>query len=110
MNTKRIGGNGIWLLVTGILASTGYAQLPSPDSTLRLMCKVADWQLLSWAGKTESADEKSDWVNAAAYTGIMALSEIAPSDKYIDAMAKIGESLSWETGRRKRMADDYCIG
>ncbi|HLY70641.1 MAG TPA: hypothetical protein VKR53_12990, partial [Puia sp.] len=53
------------------------AQLPEPDSTLRLMEKVADWQLSYWENTGLSRDEKAGWVQAAAYTGFMALNELA---------------------------------
>jgi hypothetical protein len=81
------------------------AQLSTPDSTLRLMEKVADWQLSYWENTGLTRDEKEGWVQAAAYTGFMALNEMANNDKYIKAMYAIGESLNWETGKRKLMAD-----
>jgi rhamnogalacturonyl hydrolase YesR len=85
------------------------AQLLAPDSTFRLMEKVAGWQLSYWENTGLPQDEKAGWVQAAAYTGLMALNEIANNDKYIKTMYTIGESLNWETGKRKLMADDYCI-
>src|SRR5580700_2971370 len=81
----------------------------SPDSILRVMKKVADWQLNSWQ-REGMRYKKSNWVYGAAYTGFMALAELANDDRYLKAMHRIGESLEWNTGSERFMADDYCVG
>lgn len=82
--------------------------LPSPDSTIRVMRRVADWQLNQWkAGKMKYP--AWDWVNGAAYTGIYAMGEVSKDTAYFHALREIGNSLQWNTGPRRRMADDYCI-
>ena len=81
----------------------------SADSTLQIMKKVADWQLNTWE-KEGMRHAKYDWTNGAAYAGFMVLNEIANDSKYSKAMYNIGEATGWNTGPRRAMADDYCIG
>ncbi|MGN6193998.1 MAG: DUF4861 family protein [Ginsengibacter sp.] len=78
------------------------------NSTLKIMKKVADWQLHSWE-RNGMRWPKYDWTNGAAYAGFMALNEIANDPKYSKAMYNIGEDLNWNTGPRRTMADDYCV-
>jgi rhamnogalacturonyl hydrolase YesR len=86
------------------------AQSPvTADSTLKIMKKVADWQLRNWERKGMQWP-KSDWTNGAAYTGFMALNEIANDSKYIHKMYQIGEDLNWNTGPNRTHADQYCVG
>jgi unsaturated rhamnogalacturonyl hydrolase len=81
----------------------------SPDSVLRIMKKVADWQLHNWetSGMKYGPD---NWVYGAAYTGFMALNEVANDKEYTAAMFRIGSALGWNTGADRTMADDYCVG
>jgi unsaturated rhamnogalacturonyl hydrolase len=79
------------------------------DSTLKMMEKVADWQLDIWERKGMQWP-KSDWTNAAAYTGFMALNKIANDPKYINKMYQIGDDLDWKTGPNRTHADQYCVG
>lgn len=78
-------------------------------STLKIMKKVADWQLKSWEEKGMQWP-KSDWTNGAAYTGFMALNGIANDSKYINKMYRFGEDLNWNTGPNRTHADQYCVG
>jgi len=79
------------------------------DPTLTLMKKVADWQLDHWA-KQGMRWPVYDWVNAVSYTGIMALAQVSGDSVYYRALHAIGESMDWNTGPKRTMADDYCIG
>jgi rhamnogalacturonyl hydrolase YesR len=79
------------------------------DSILQIMKKVADWQLNTWQ-KEGMRWAKYDWTNGAAYAGFMALNEIANDQEYSKAMYQIGQDLNWNTGPRRTMADDYCVG
>ena len=79
-----------------------------PDSTLAVMKKVADWQLRTWE-KEGMRWPKWDWTNGAAYTGFIALNEIANDPKYNKAMYHIGEAINWNTGPRRTFGDDYCV-
>jgi len=82
--------------------------IPPSDSVVRLMKKVAAWQLENW--KTEGMRApKWDWTNAAAYTGFMALDKVSSDSNWRKAMYGIAESINWLTGPRKMMADDYCV-
>ncbi|MBC8034716.1 MAG: glycoside hydrolase family 88 protein [Chitinophagaceae bacterium] len=80
-----------------------------PKSIRKVMERVADWQLNSWK-TTPPKYAMTDWVAAAGYTGILALSDISKSKKYVKSLVKIGEKLDWNTGPRRFFADDYCIG
>jgi unsaturated rhamnogalacturonyl hydrolase len=75
---------------------------------LRTMEHVADWQLNNW--QTKTIHPKYDWTNAAGYTGFVALGKISKNDAYIKYLVSVGNDLNWQTGPRRYMADDYCIG
>ncbi len=76
---------------------------------LEIMEKVADWQLNHW--ETNGFNHpKWDWTNAAGYTGLLALGNLSKNKTYINTLISIGDSLNWETGPHRLMADDYCIG
>lgn len=79
-----------------------------PDSILKIMKQVGDWQLHSWQ-RNGMRWAKYDWTNGAAYAGFMALNKVANSPTYIRSMYQIGEDVDWNTGPRRAMADDYCI-
>jgi len=79
-----------------------------PDSTLKIMEKVADWQLRTWE-REGMHWPKWDWTNGAAYAGFLALNEIANDSKYSKAMYDIGEAIDWNTGPRRTFGDDYCV-
>ena len=97
----------VLLTLSWIPASPQEALLP--DSILKTMRRVADWQLHTWA-KDGMQWERNDWTNAAVYTGFMALNSIANDARYSNAMYSIGEAISWNTGPSRTMADDYCVG
>ncbi|SRR5579871_333456 len=99
----------ILLHFLSVIIFYSFSNAQTPDSVLRIMKKVADWQLSSWQ-KDGMKYKKSNWVYAAAYTGFMALNEVANDDRYIKAMYEVGESLGWNTGEERFMADDYCVG
>lgn len=82
---------------------------PSPDSTLHLMRRVADWQLDHW--NTHGVRyPRYDWVNAVCYTGLFALAQSSGDPVYYQDLRAVGDTLGWNTGPRRRMADDYCVG
>jgi unsaturated rhamnogalacturonyl hydrolase len=78
------------------------------DATLKIMERVADWQLNAWNSKGFKF-RKSDWTNATCYTGLFALGQISKNDTYLKTLIKIGDELNWNTGPDRFMADDYCI-
>ncbi|MEP6749529.1 MAG: glycoside hydrolase family 88 protein [Bacteroidota bacterium] len=80
-----------------------------PANVLVMMQKVADWQLVKWdTGGFKR--KKYDWTYAAAYAGIMELAAISKEKKYENFLVGIGDDLHWNTGARRFMADDYCVG
>jgi rhamnogalacturonyl hydrolase YesR len=80
----------------------------SPEAILATSMKVADWQLAQPTPPGKEREEKS-WTYGALYTGIMALSEIAGTPKYHDAMVARGKKLNWQPGGRIYHADDQCV-
>jgi len=100
------------LLIIIVLATIGShtyaATKPKPDSILKIMNKVADWQLSEWQ-QHRHGHNKWDWTMGACYTGYMALNQVGHNPKYANAMRSIGDSLKWNTGPRRAMADDYCV-
>jgi rhamnogalacturonyl hydrolase YesR len=92
-------------------AGTAAAQAPAatavdfqPAAVLGVMTRAADWQLAH-----PSAHAPYDWTQAAFYTGVMALAEIAPDPKYLAAMRAMGEANQWRPGLRPGHADDYAV-
>jgi unsaturated rhamnogalacturonyl hydrolase len=92
----------------GVTAAGRQAGGAAADSTLQLMKKVGDWQLNAWA-RNGMHYPPYDWVNAVGYTGLFALGQVSGDDKYYTALRAVGDSLDWNTGPRRGMADDYCI-
>lgn len=76
----------------------------APAAVLKVMERVADWQLTQ--PPKHAAD---DWTFGALYTGVMALSRISPNPKYHDAMIEMGKQQAWQPGRRVYHADDQCV-
>jgi rhamnogalacturonyl hydrolase YesR len=83
------------------------AQFPSKDSTLRAMKRVAAWQLDRW-DREGMKYPAWDWVNAVSYTGFFALGRLDTT--YWSALCHIGDTMKWQTGPSRTMADDYCVG
>jgi rhamnogalacturonyl hydrolase YesR len=80
-------------------------QTPTPQSILKVMQRVADWQLAN-----PSKHKTTDWTQGAGYAGFMALTRISGDAKYRDAMLAMAETNNWKLGSRKYMADDQCVG
>lgn len=98
------------LLIVFVQLSASHAQTKSTYSpVLRIMEKVANWQLNDW--KQHGMRYRGyDWTNGACYTGFMALGEIDHNPVYLETMYTIGDSLHWNTEPNRFTADDYCIG
>jgi len=77
-------------------------------ATLKIMERVADWQLNTWNTKGFKY-KKYDWTNATGYAGLFALSQISKKQDYSNMLINIGNELNWNTGPDRFMADDYCI-
>lgn len=95
-----------------LLAQTA-ATPPDPNRFSRLdpvairstMKQVADWQL----EQPMKRGKDDDWTYGALYTGMMALSQIADSTKYHDAMVEMGRRHGWKPASRVYHADDHCV-
>ena len=77
----------------------------APAAVLATMERVADWQLAH-----PSAHAPDEWTQAVGYAGINALSNLAPTHKYRDAMVAMGEKNGWRPGQRTYHADDHVVG
>jgi unsaturated rhamnogalacturonyl hydrolase len=78
-----------------------------PDSVLKMMDRVASWQLREW--QHGRRHPKWDWTMGACYTGYMALIQVSQNSVYLNEMQHIGDSLKWNTGPNRLKADDYCV-
>lgn len=108
MTTKKAA---LYLLIV-LFASKAFAQdtLFQQKNILKTMERVADWQLNTWKDKGFS-HQKYDWTNGACYAGLFDLGKINKKEsRYIDFLVGIGNDMDWNTGPRKGMADDYCVG
>ncbi|MDB5022961.1 MAG: glycoside hydrolase family 88 protein [Mucilaginibacter sp.] len=80
----------------------------TPDSVLKIMDRVASWQLRAWQmhGRKHPSWH---WTMGACYAGYVALYKVSHNAIYLDDMHSIGDSLKWNTGPNRNMADDYCV-
>ncbi len=110
MTNKVKGLLNLMTILVGIaiLTSVSFAQgAPiKKKEVLKIMERVADWQLQSMREKKPW--NLGNWEYAVGYTGIYELSKMSKS--YRDNLIEIGEKLNWKTGRDRFHADDYCIG
>jgi rhamnogalacturonyl hydrolase YesR len=106
------------LIITSIAILAGFTPAPAqraqadayrPKNMLNIMHRVADRQLHTW--KTDGfRHQKADWTNAVCYTGLYSVGTLKGGKKYLKTLVDIGNDLSWNTGRYRFYADDYCIG
>jgi len=68
------------------------------------MERVADWQLANPAKY-----QADGWVQAAGYTGMMALADVSASPRFHDAMMRMAAGNGWKPARRIYHADDHCV-
>ncbi len=88
------------------IGSTVTAQSEAkPRKVIQKMKQVAEWQM-----KTPLRHKLYDWTNGALYTGLMAYGRLTQDEKSLNWLRQIGDSISWKTGPRNFMADDYCVG
>ena len=98
---------GFLLCWISVIASAQPAQLRR-DSILKMMNKVAGWQITEFVhGHVKSSE--IGWENGALYTGIIALKKINNSDIYDKFLYGIGEQHDWNLGPNRFFADDYCV-
>jgi hypothetical protein len=75
-----------------------------PASVLRLMRKVAHWQL------EHPRHRPTDWHNCPWHAGLLALHQASGDARYREHLLRTGEALGWQLGPQPRLADDQCIG
>lgn len=88
----------------GVLFAASNAGAATPEETLAVMARVADWQLAN-----PSKHHPLDWTHGALYAGYMALDGLVADTRYRDAVIAVGKAAKWENGRRTYHADDYAV-
>lgn len=96
----------LFLLVSAALVAGGVGAAPNPAAVLDAMERAADWQLAN----PHPRWKPTDWHNAAFYAGVMALASISESDRFHQAMVRMGEANRWKLGPRAYHADDHAVG
>ena len=89
-------------------SSTALSSDITPSAILVATKKAADWQLVHPSPSLQRNGEKA-WTYGAFYAGVMALSRIADTPKYHDAMVDTGRKFNWEPAPRRYHADDHCV-
>lgn len=79
------------------------------DSVRLVMDKVALWQINEWKEGRIIKLPKTEWENAALYTGFVALKRVNNAPAYDKFLYEVGEECKWNTGKSRLFADDYCI-
>jgi unsaturated rhamnogalacturonyl hydrolase len=77
----------------------------APAAILQAMERVAGWQLAH-----PSTHTATDWTQGVGDAGFMALSNLAPTRTYRDAMVAMGRRNDWQPGPRAYHADDHVVG
>ncbi|HUA16742.1 MAG TPA: glycoside hydrolase family 88 protein [Verrucomicrobiae bacterium] len=72
---------------------------------LKVMRKVADWQLQEAEGKYNI-----QWTYAALYDGFLAASKATGDPRYRDRVLQVAEQNQWSLGPRSGHADDEAVG
>ncbi len=85
-------------------SNSGLSSDVKPGEVLAAMKKVADWQLTQ-----PPRHATDDWTYGALYAGMMALSQVADSPAYHDAMMEMGRKHDWKPAKRIYHADDHCV-
>ena len=98
-----------------LLLSLFPATAETPEETLAVTEKVADWQLQHMPGAyvpSQPNDQASPrgWVYGALFDGMTALADVSPAPRFADAVIAHGERERWELEQRPFHADDYVIG
>ncbi|HMG19558.1 MAG TPA: glycoside hydrolase family 88 protein, partial [Gemmatimonadales bacterium] len=76
-----------------------------PQAVLRAMTTVADWQLAN-----PSAHKPYEWQQAPFWAGLYELAVRSSSrQQYVDAIRRNGESIQWQPGPGRFLADDHAV-
>lgn len=74
------------------------------NEIIKIMDKVANWQLANPSGKKLWV-----WEYGTFYTGLMTYYKLNPQKKYLDAMMDMGNSLEWKLKPHPYLADNFTI-
>jgi unsaturated rhamnogalacturonyl hydrolase len=96
----------LFLFGAAALAAGVLRAAPAPAVVLDAMERAADWQIANPHPRWKS----TDWHNAAFYAGVMALVPLSKSDRFHQAMVRMGEANNWKLGARAYHADDHAVG
>ena len=77
--------------------------VPLSANVLAIMKKVADYQLGKWG-----ATNPNGWVDAAGWTGILALYDVSHDTKYLDAAKAWATKNNWALTGDASNADNQC--
>lgn len=110
----RVVGAAPTLLMLVGCSTTPPPQVPTPkplsnavepEAVLRAMTTVADWQLAN-----PSAHKAYEWQGAPFWAGLYELAVLSSSrQKYLDAIRRNGESIQWQPGPGRFLADDHAV-
>lgn len=105
---KKVSGVMMACLLS-LVAVANIKTTNNRDSVLKIMNKVAQWQMNEWKAGRIIKLPKTEWENGAMYTGFIALKQIDKRPAYDKFLYDIGEELHWDTGKIRLFADDYVI-
>jgi rhamnogalacturonyl hydrolase YesR len=103
--STRFAASIAGVLLAANLQSLAQSADIAPQPVLKIMQRVADWQLAH-----PSKHKPTDWTQGAGDAGFTALAGISGDAKYRDAMRAMGETNEWKLGPRKFHADDHAVG
>ena len=78
------------------LISPEVSDLMSEDGILKIMQRVADWQLANPLPGDDFKKKQLDWLYGAFYTGLMRLYQTTGDTRYADEMINVGDQVEWE--------------
>ena len=97
-------------IISMMAAGAIYAQEVGRNDVLRIIKKVADWQITDY-DKKHSRD--TNWENGALFVGISHWAELAKrtcnDQRYYDWLLKIGKRNHWQPGPIMYHADDITV-
>ncbi|MEI7955722.1 MAG: glycoside hydrolase family 88 protein [Verrucomicrobiota bacterium] len=97
----------VWRTCLLLLLAT-FSQLaaanPAPETVLKDMRRVADWQLAN-----PSPHPIHDWTQAPFFLGLESLHQVSGDARYLEALKQFGHQLDYGPGPRVSHADDHAV-
>ena len=97
-------GLGKCLLLLLAAVSPLAAADPTPETILKDMRRVADWQLAN-----PSNHPLHDWTQAPFFLGLESLHQVSGDARYLAAVKQFGKQLDYGPGPRVTHADDHAV-